>query len=533
MSQSTRRKVLRFLGTIIVVLLPVLLAIWFAHIRAVSETRNQLHSFAQLVLDKTERVILQADLTRDAAEQYQGQACTPAHQQRMLNIIRGHLYINKLIYAKGQRFLCSTVMTPTSPYFIPRADYKRKPDIAIYYYRDTPFFNGYKMTYMQRGNYVAVINPLSYSEVMSDDPALAWGMYDTVTNTFFSLSEQAQADHLLPLVRRSEPVFQQGERFYTLVKSAKRPVAAIVSTSKQRFYQNLFHQLTLTLPLGIICSIIVLFMWSRSRQAYYSPRRLLQRAITRHQLCLHYQPIIDIRNGTCVGAEALLRWPGYHGPVMSPCEFIPLAEKEGMIEQITDYVVEEVFNDLGGFLAAHPHLYVSINLSAADFLSSRLIVMIHEKTRQHSVLAQQIKVEVTERGFIDVPKMTPIIQAFRQAGYEVAIDDFGTGYSNLHNLYSLNVDLLKIDKSFVDTLTTNSASHLIVEHIIEMAQSLRLKIIAEGVETAEQVSWLLKRGVQYCQGWHFAKALPPQEFIAWLQQTPAPLTIRGQTPYRR
>ncbi|EEN1325043.1 EAL domain-containing protein, partial [Salmonella enterica subsp. enterica serovar Kentucky] len=184
MSQSTRRKVLRFLGTIIVVLLPVLLAIWFAHIRAVSETRNQLHSFAQLVLDKTERVILQADLARDAAEQYQGQACTPAHQQRMLNIIRGRLYINELIYAKGQRFLCSTVMTPTSPYFIPRADYKRKPDIAIYYYRDTPFFNGYKMTYMQRGNYVAVINPLSYSEVMSDDPALAWGMYDTVTNGF-------------------------------------------------------------------------------------------------------------------------------------------------------------------------------------------------------------------------------------------------------------------------------------------------------------------------------------------------------------
>ncbi|KAG6337170.1 hypothetical protein ID866_1939 [Astraeus odoratus] len=112
--------------------------------------------------------------------------------------------------------------------------------------------------------------------------------------------------------------------------------------------------------------------------------------------------------------------------------------------------------------------------------------MISDKARHYAVRAQQIKIEVTERGFIDVPKTTPVIQAFRQAGYEVAIDDFGTGYSNLHNLYSLNVDILKIDKSFIDTLTTNSTSHLIAEHIIEMAQSLRLKTIAEGVETAEQ-----------------------------------------------
>lgn len=203
---------------------------------------------------------------------------------------------------------------------------------------------------------------------------------------------------------------------------------------------------------------------------------------------------------------------------MSPAEFIPLAEKEGLIERVTDYAVEEVFADLGRFLSENPQLYISINLSASDFHSSRLIALISDKAQQHAVKAQQIKIEVTERGFIDVPKTTPVIQAFRQAGYEVAIDDFGTGYSNLHNLYSLNVDILKIDKSFIDTLTTNSTSHLIAEHIIEMAQSLRLKIIAEGVETSEQVTWLLKRGVQYCQGWYFAKALSPQDFMAWTRQ---------------
>ncbi len=110
---------------------------------------------------------------------------------------------------------------------------------------------------------------------------------------------------------------------------------------------------------------------------------------------------------------------------------------------------------------------------------------------------------MTEHAFLDVEKMTPIILAFRQAGYEVAIDDFGIGYSNLHNLKSLNVDILKSDKSFVETLTTHKTSHLIAEHIIELAHSLGLKTIAEGVETEEQVNWLRKRGVRYCQGWFF------------------------------
>lgn len=152
MNHSARRKLLKLLGTFMVVLLPVVLALWFAQIRAMSETRNQLRSFAQLVLNKTELVILQADLARDMAQLYQGKMCTPAHQKSMLNIIRGRLYISELIYAQGDHFLCSTSMVPPVTYIMPTADYKRTPDIAIYYYRDTPFFAGYRMTYMQRGN---------------------------------------------------------------------------------------------------------------------------------------------------------------------------------------------------------------------------------------------------------------------------------------------------------------------------------------------------------------------------------------------
>ncbi|MGP3591261.1 EAL domain-containing protein [Vagococcus sp. WN89Y] len=521
MNHSVRRKLLRVVGVMLAVLLPVMLSLWFAHLRAVNETGTQLRTFAQQALDKTDVVIQQVNTARQAAEKYHGEMCSPQHRAAMLNIVRGSLYLADLIYAHGDSFLCSTIFTPANPYVISPAEYQRKPDLAVYYYRDTPFYAGYKMVYMRRGNYVAIINPLTYSDVASDDNALTYAIYDTLTGSFFSASRQADRAMLSQLIRSQESTFQQEKRVYTIAHSAKRPIAIIVSTSNDRYFISLWHQVTFTLPLGLVCSLIILLLWSRTRREFHSPRRMLNRALSQRQLQLHYQPIIDIKNGKCVGAEALLRWPGFNGPVMSPAEFIPLAEKEGMIESITDYVVDEVFSDLGDFLAVVPHIYISINLSAADFHSSRLISLIANKAKMHAVRAEQIKIEVTERGFIDVPKTTPVIQAFRQAGYEVAIDDFGTGYSNLHNLYSLNVDILKIDKSFIDTLTTNSTSHLIAEHIIEMAQSLRLKIIAEGVETAEQVAWLLKRGVQFCQGWHFARALPPQEFKRWVQQPPS------------
>ncbi|WP_434637337.1 EAL domain-containing protein [Klebsiella sp. I138] len=523
MNRRTLHNALRILGMTLVLLLPVLLALWFAQIRAKAETSDRLRAFSQLALQKTEMVIYEADQARDKAMRFKGIICSPAHQQYMLSIVRSLLYVDDLIYADGTRLFCSTSVHPDTAWRIPAANYTKQPDVAIYYYRDTPFYPGFAMNYMQRGHYLAVINPLSYSSLISSDKDLAYGLYDTKTNLFFSTSKHADAS-LHGLIRHEDAFFHEGQRVYTVAHSAIRPIAVIMSTSCASYYQSFYDQLRLTLPLGIICSILILLVWLRTRQQYHSPRNMLQRALNRRQLCLHYQPIIDIENNRCVGAEALLRWPGFDGPVMSPAEFIPLAENEGMIAQVTDYVVDELFSELGEFLARHPHLYIAINLSATDFHSSRLIAQIGEKARSYAVRIDQIKIEVTERGFIDVQKTMPVIQAFREAGYEIAIDDFGTGYSNLHNLHALNVDILKIDKSFIDTLTTNSTSYMIAEHIIDMARSLRLKTVAEGVETADQVIWLRKRGVQYCQGWYFAKAMPPQEFRQWLANAPALLS---------
>jgi sensor c-di-GMP phosphodiesterase-like protein len=518
MTERIFLRILRTSGFMLTVCLPVVLAVYFAHLRASSETQQHLRSFAQLVIEKTEIVIEHVNAAQDEAQQYSGPVCTPEHMLKLLDITRSKLYVEDLIYARGNHFLCSTSYKPSVPYLAPAANYTRKPDISIFYYLDSPFYSGHKMTYMQRGNFIVVVNPRAYADVMSTDHNLAYGVYDTVTKQFFSLSDRVNLERLHGYILQENKNFTDEDRVYTVEKSKHRPIAVIVSTSGERFNNEWYHQLTLTVPLGMICSMIILLMWSRTRQQLNSPRRLLLRAIEKNQLKLHYQPIIDIESGKCVGAEALLRWMNYSGKWISPSSFIPLAEAEGLIQKISDYVINSVFEDFGEFLASHPELYISINLSATDFHCPRLVSVLSEKIEKYGVRADQIKIEVTERGFIDVPKTRPVIQAFRQAGFEIAIDDFGTGYSNLHNLQFLNVDILKIDKSFIDNLTTDRACYLIAEHIIDMARSLDLKTIAEGVETHEQVEWLQARGVRYCQGWYFGKALPPQDFIAWLYQ---------------
>lgn len=509
------KKTLRIIGVLLIVMLPIVFAIWFARIRAENDTQQHLQAFASMVLEKSESVISHVNDVREDASRFRGIPCSPAHQVSMLSSLRTSMDVEELIYAHNDDLLCSTFLHPSHPYYLGSPDYSREGDVAIYYFRDTPFFSGHKMVYMRKGNYVAVVNPLAFGNVMTNDKSMQWGIFDTRTMRFFSLSPGVDAQALSGLIRYDSKMFRANQRFYS-ISHAKRPVAVIVSTSNALFYGFWSHQMTVTVPLGVILSLLIFMGWSWAQRELNSPRRLLMNAMKKKQFHLHYQPIVDIKLGRCVGAEALLRWHGYSGPLVSPAVFIPVAEREGLMSHLTEYVIDYVFDDLGDYLAKTPDIYISINLSATDFHSPYLIDWISDKAHQFGVKTGQIKIEVTERGFIDVAKTTPVIQAFRAAGFEVAIDDFGTGYSNLQNLYSLNVDILKIDKSFIDTLIGPNTSHLIAEHIIEMAHSLQLKTIAEGVENMEQVAWLLKRGVQYCQGWYFARAMPSDEFEAWL-----------------
>ncbi|WP_175652532.1 EAL domain-containing protein [Pseudomonas sp. Marseille-P9899] len=239
----------------------------------------------------------------------------------------------------------------------------------------------------------------------------------------------------------------------------------------------------------------------------------LQGALRRGELQVLYQPIFELTSRNCVGAEALVRWRRPDGSLTSPDLFIPLAENTGQIRQITDFVLQRVFDQLAQLLRANPKLYISVNLAACDVMVPRIGRVAARLLATHHVAASQIAFEVTERGLIDVVVARDNLQALRAVGHQVLIDDFGTGYCSLAYLQTLPVDCLKIDKAFVDALGHDAASSGVAPHIIRMAHALQLRVIAEGIEYEDQALLLNSEGVNYGQGWLFAHPLSARQFV--------------------
>lgn len=205
------------------------------------------------------------------------------------------------------------------------------------------------------------------------------------------------------------------------------------------------------------------------------------------------------------------------GSLVRPDLFIPLAEQSGLILPITDQLIDSVLHDLGPLLVQERSLHVAINLAAEDVSSGRFLPKLEMALRRSGVLPNQIWLEATERGFMQIDAACATVDRARALGHLAAIDDFGTGFSSLQHLQQLPLDILKIDKSFVDSIGADATAGPVTSHIIEMAKSLQLKMVAEGIETQAQLDYLRGQGVHFGQGWLFAKALPAEAFEAFYQ----------------
>jgi sensor c-di-GMP phosphodiesterase-like protein len=273
------------------------------------------------------------------------------------------------------------------------------------------------------------------------------------------------------------------------------------------------------LPVGAFLAAFIVGIVAWFSRKRLSPLGELTLAVQNREFIVHYQPIVDLKTGQCVGGEALVRWQRPDGSLVKPDLFIPLAEDSGLIQPITDQIIETVIRDLGKLLLTDRALHISVNLSTEDVKTGRVLPVL-EKALQHTgILTRQIWLEMTERSFLEIDVARSTVVKARELGHAIAIDDFGTGYSSLQYLEGLPLDALKIDKSFVDTIGRSTATSSVTSHIIDMAKTLNLVIIAEGVETREQWDYLRSRNVDLGQGFFFAKPMPASEFIAYCART--------------
>jgi sensor c-di-GMP phosphodiesterase-like protein len=255
-------------------------------------------------------------------------------------------------------------------------------------------------------------------------------------------------------------------------RSARRDLAAYAALPIAEVDAASGRTLVIVLPLGAAVGILLAWFAVQLLRQQAAMPAMIRLALKRREFFLEYQPIVDLRTGRWTGAEALLRWRRPQGETMRPDHFIPVAEDNGLIGLLTRRVLDLAREDAAGLFERDPHFHLALNLSADDLHSMRTVELLLELRRATGAGPGQIVVEATERGFMRTDFADAVMGALRANGFQLAIDDFGTGYSGLSYLQSFKVDYLKIDKTFVDTITTDAPTSHVVAHIIELAKAL-------------------------------------------------------------
>ncbi|HNH34517.1 MAG TPA: EAL domain-containing protein [Rhodocyclaceae bacterium] len=259
----------------------------------------------------------------------------------------------------------------------------------------------------------------------------------------------------------------------------------------------------------------------------------LRKAVEQKRFELHYQPQVDLDSGRVVGLEALIRWPHPDLGLLPPAHFIPLAEQTGLIVPIGEWVMREACRQIGRWNAAGlPAVRVAINVSARQFRSGDLVDALGHVLADHPVGRGQLEMEFTEGVLMEQTEATvTILSRLREMGVRMSVDDFGTGYSSLAYLRRFPLDALKLDRSFVADIDTDADNQAIARAVISLGHSLRLEIIAEGVETAAQLEVLRAQGCDQAQGYLFARPASAGEtsrqLEAWAQGNSAAGIIPG------
>jgi len=501
---------------------PIAAGYWYARDEAIAQQRAQLEDTASTVLARVEEVAYQLREASDQLALYSADPCSNEALRAMRISTLAHRYVQAALYIEDNQILCSSVELHRPPLVLGSSSgrnfrgseiwvdvelpWEEASDPMMIVRADSGFgvaLNADEVFFNLEPSATGVI-VLEYTEegptllAQSGELAIDASLVELVT-------ERGVGTHVLGdnVVR-----FQTSEGDFTLGVLT----LGLQSAAESGAGEQMLRVLPFALAGGTVLAALATLMFFRRR----SFRKDIEAGIRQQEFFLQYQPIMDINIHQVIGAEALIRWHR-NGELIQPDVFIPLAEREGVIQSVTDEVMRLVATDMAELLKRRDNFYISINVSGQDLIDPDLPARLQRFLNSAGVNANRFLIEITESSFADRQTTQESIRAIRQMGFRVAIDDFGTGFSNFAHLQLYDIDYLKIDRLFVETIAFDEVKTQLVFHLIELANKLKVDVIAEGVEQEVQADILRSKGVNCAQGWLYSKPISSKQLVTQLQ----------------
>lgn len=508
MTRERVRVLLLYAGAAVAIIVPIAAAVWLAEQQSLVRQERRAAGLAAEILQRSDRI---AEQVRAAATELRAANAQDPCSDQSLALMRGLVIRSNLLvdvgYLKDDVLVCSSFGRDPVPVGPPT--YTSATGYIMRVGVRHPLAPEARLVIATepKSGYAVLISQSLPLDALPEDSNAVLGLMSEERKQVLTQRGSFNPEWIRRIGSSVEGTFYDGTDLIVWKRSLKGDYVAFAAIGRNRIEEDQRRIVLVLLPIGAAAAALLVIVAVRLARFQTSMPRLLRNAIRTTELFLVYQPIVDLNSGAWVGAEALLRWRRPSGEIIGPDLFIPIAESTRLMGRITEAVLNIFERDAGELLRARPGLYVSLNLSAEDIGNPEMVDRLRAMIERMRISGRNLHVEATERVFMNIEASRRNIRQLRAAGIEVAIDDFGTGYSSLSYLHNLEVDRLKIDKSFVDTIGTEAVTSQVVRHIIEMGKSLNMQMIAEGVETAAQAEFLRAHGVQYAQGWLFSKPL--------------------------
>jgi sensor c-di-GMP phosphodiesterase-like protein len=501
---------------VLCVVLPVGLSIVLAVHRGQRNAVASLNEVADEVTHRSKET--HAQVVKALAALEEGDAlsapCSLSGMARMQSIAAATYYVQGLGYIENDTLLCSTLTSAGNPVPLGPPSPVRSSGLRGWGPKVLPDVPGQEFNFVGRKNYVAVVIP----ELVLDDPLPSEksSLLQVRPEGTVIRSRGTYSPEWLKRDLGVSVTFADANSLVVVRPDTSTGLTVLATMPMEDAHRLVIRELKRLVPLALGVSAILVGLVCLYTRELLSMRSQLKAALKARDFFLLYQPVMDLKKGHCVGAEALIRWKHTDGMLVSPLVFIPAAEQYGLIEQVTLQVMEMVAHDAVQLIREYPEAHIAINFSPDDLYSAEIENRLQALIRSVGA-SNNIVIEATERGLLFPEKVMGTLISVRSKGFKVGIDDFGTGNSSLSYLGMYDLDFLKIDKMFVDSLGKEGTTSQVAFHIIELAHSLGLQIVAEGVETHQQREILRDAGVQYAQGWVFAKPMAMGELAEFMR----------------